>query len=608
MTTALPDDLDPLEQALLTGIGALAPGTEARLDPLVAAECFEAQVTSRLLDHTARWLRTTRGAGYYTIGSAGHESNAAVALRAAADRSGTPALPLGWLLLRSRLRRFPATTPWGTCSGACSPAPPTRSRADGTRCSAITTSPSSPRPRPSPRTCRGPSVWPAASSIWRKESIPPGPPTRWWCAASATRRSTTRLRRVRSTGHRSPPMPDRRCRSCSCARTTVWVSACRARRDGSSGPSTDRSDLLVAHCDGDDPAGVYASGHRARRPGAKRALPRARCTCAPSASSATPAPTSRSAYRPPADVRADIDRDPILATARLLVGSGDSSPLELVEWYLEQRTTIRARALDVLEEPEHTSAASVMAPLAPPRADAIERSAAAMVVPDTAPDRQTLAQTINAALAGVLATSTRRPRLRRGRRPQGRGVRRHPRSPEPIRRSTGCSTPSSTNSRSSGSPSVRGSTACSPSPRSNTSPTCTTPRTSCEAKRPHWGSSPTVSTATRWWCAVAGYGYQKGFGGHFHNDNSIAVLRDIPGLVHRLAGPPLRRRPDAANLCRRGRDVDGAVCVFVEPIARYHTADLHSDGDGGWLASPDDDAHVPIGRRASTEPDPISPS
>ncbi len=29
----------------------------------------------------------------------------------------------------------------------------------------------------------------------------------------------------------------------------------------------------------------------------------------------------------------------------------------------------------------------------------------------------------------------------------------------------------------------------------------------------------------------AGLGYQKGFGGHFHNDNSIAVLRDIPGVI-----------------------------------------------------------------------------
>ena len=30
---------------------------------------------------------------------------------------------------------------------------------------------------------------------------------------------------------------------------------------------------------------------------------------------------------------------------------------------------------------------------------------------------------------------------------------------------------------------------------------------------------------------IAGLGYQRGFGGHFHNDNSLAIFRDIPGLV-----------------------------------------------------------------------------
>ena len=39
---------------------------------------------------------------------------------------------------------------------------------------------------------------------------------------------------------------------------------------------------------------------------------------------------------------------------------------------------------------------------------------------------------------------------------------------------------------------------------------------------------------------IAGLGYQKGFGGHFHNDNSLAVFRDIPGLI--LAVPEQRRR------------------------------------------------------------------
>src|SRR5262245_33401789 len=58
---------------------------------LTAAGClaiFDAQLASRHLDDAARWLRG-RGSGYYTIGSAGHESNAAVA---AALRPTDPAL------------------------------------------------------------------------------------------------------------------------------------------------------------------------------------------------------------------------------------------------------------------------------------------------------------------------------------------------------------------------------------------------------------------------------------------------------------------------------------------------------------------------------------
>src|SRR3546814_7643769 len=35
---------------------------------------------------------------------------------------------------------------------------------------------------------------------------------------------------------------------------------------------------------------------------------------------------------------------------------------------------------------------------------------------------------------------------------------------------------------------------------------------------------------------IAGLGYQKGFGGHFHNDNSLAVFRDITRSAEREVG------------------------------------------------------------------------
>ncbi|QOW23688.1 thiamine pyrophosphate-dependent enzyme [Lysobacter sp. H23M47] len=81
---------------------------------------------------------------------------------------------------------------------------------------------------------------------------------------------------------------------------------------------------------------------------------------------------------------------------------------------------------------------------------------------------------------------------------------------------------------------------------------------------------------------IAGLGYQRGFGGHFHNDNSITALRDIPGLV---VGCP-SRGDDAVTMLRTLTalaKVDGRVSVFLEPIALYMTKDLHEAGDGGWL-------------------------
>jgi 2-oxoisovalerate dehydrogenase E1 component len=99
---------------------------------------------------------------------------------------------------------------------------------------------------------------------------------------------------------------------------------------------------------------------------------------------------------------------------------------------------------------------------------------------------------------------------------------------------------------------------------------------------------------------IAGLAYQKGFGGHFHNDNAVGVLRDIPGLVIAV---PARARDAAPMLrtCLAAAMTDGTVSVFLEPIALYHTRDLHQPGDGGWLspyAGPEHwaDEQVPIGR------------
>ena len=83
---------------------------------------------------------------------------------------------------------------------------------------------------------------------------------------------------------------------------------------------------------------------------------------------------------------------------------------------------------------------------------------------------------------------------------------------------------------------------------------------------------------------ISALGYQKGFGGHFHNDNSLAVLRDIPGLI--IACPSTG--DDAALMlreCHRLAREEQRVVIFVEPIALYPMRDLLKAGDGGWMRS-----------------------
>ncbi|WP_425045189.1 thiamine pyrophosphate-dependent enzyme [Primorskyibacter sp. S87] len=94
---------------------------------------------------------------------------------------------------------------------------------------------------------------------------------------------------------------------------------------------------------------------------------------------------------------------------------------------------------------------------------------------------------------------------------------------------------------------------------------------------------------------IAGLGYQKGFGGHFHNDNSLAVLRDIPGVV--IACPSTGS--DAAQLlreCVRLAREEQRVVVFLEPIALYPMRDLHKDQDSGWMTTyPSLDQRIGLG-------------
>ena len=80
---------------------------------------------------------------------------------------------------------------------------------------------------------------------------------------------------------------------------------------------------------------------------------------------------------------------------------------------------------------------------------------------------------------------------------------------------------------------------------------------------------------------IAGLAYQRGFGGHFHNDNSFNVLRDIPGIIVACpsnGGDAVSMLKEAVRLARE----EQRIVIFLEPIALYMTRDLHEEKDGKW--------------------------
>ena len=187
----------------------------------------------------------------------------------------------------------------------------------------------------------------------------------------------------------------------------------------------------------------------------------------------------------------------------------------------------------------------------------------------------------------VLRAVPRGAGLRRGRRPQGRRVRR---DPGPARSGSARARVFDTLLDEQTDPRPRArrgrQPGCCRSRRSSTWPTCTTPRTRSAARPRRCSSSPTASTATRWWCASPATATRRASAATSTTTTRSRVLRDIPGLV--VASPA---RPDDAaamlRTCVAAAQVDGTVCVFLEPIALYHARDLHEPGTtAGWRRTP----------------------
>ncbi|KZF06917.1 MFS transporter [Rhodococcus sp. EPR-157] len=550
---------------------------DAALTPVRALELFDAQLGSRHLDLAARWLRS-QGKGYYTIGSSGHEANAAVA---GALRSTDPALlhyRSGAFFLE-RARQVGGHDPirdvlLGLVAATEEPISGGRHKVFGRADLAVipqTSTISSHLPR---------AVGVAFSTVrahrlgvdcpWPRDAVTV-------CSfGDASANHSTAVGAINTAvhaGYQGVSMPllfvcEDNGIGISVRTPSGWIASNFAGRAG----------LEYFHADGSELGAAYDAStaavdwvRRHRRPAF---LHIATVRLMGHAGSDV-----ESAYRTQAEITSEYSRDPVLGTACLLIDAGVLTVEEVIERYEAKRTHVMDAARDVCGCPQLDSTSAVMAPLTE-LAAAVGRSEA-----DSAESAagSTLAQSINAALLQILAMYPQSILFGEDVAHKG-GVYGVTRGLQAKMGSTRVFDTVLDEQSILGLATGAGVSGLLPIAEiqylaylHNAADQIRGEASTLQFFSNRQYRNPMI-------VRVAGYGYQKGFGGHFHNDNAIAALRDIPGIV--LASPS--RPDDAAAMllaCAAAAVSDGAVCVFLEPIALYHTRDLHDDGDGGWLGS-----------------------
>jgi 2-oxoisovalerate dehydrogenase E1 component len=581
-------DIDPLEQHLVDALRALPAAANGPPAPQEAEIAWRAQAASRAIDHAARWLQEQR-LGFYTIGSAGHESNAYVAL---ALRPSDPALlhyrSGGFYLARAEQtgRDGVEDVLLGMVAAAHEPIAGGRHKVFGHADLAII-------PQTSTIASHLPRAVGVAFAIERARRL--GVASRWpddaivVCSFGdaslnhATAQASLNTTALLAYDGQAVPL----------------LFVCEDNGLGISVPTPEawveqslhgRPELAVERVEGDDPAAVLETARelagwvREHRHPAVLHLRTVRYLSHAGADLET-------AYRTGPEIRADYARDPLLATGRWLAAGGARSGEELADDYLAIRRRVREDALSATEHPQLTSALDVVRPLAP-RDPAAVAALAISSRADPERERLTLAQAVNTALADVLE---RHPEtlvfgedvaVKGGVYGVTRGLQARF-GPERVFDTLLDET------------SILGLAL-------GTGVTGFVPIPEIQylaylhnAEDQLRGEAATLQFFSQgayrngMVIRIQGYGYQKGFGGHFHNDNGLGVLRDIPGLV--IASPS---RPDDAGpmleTCVAAAKADGSVCVYLEPIALYHARDLLADGDELWTAEPGRE-HVPVG-------------
>jgi 2-oxoisovalerate dehydrogenase E1 component len=578
-----------------------------RLTRRMAVAVFDAMVASRNLDLAARYLRK-EGPGVYTIGSAGHESSAAIA---AALRPTDPAL----LHYRSggfycaRAQQVPGSTPLkdvllGLVAAADEPISGGRHKVFGNHALAVI-------PQTSTIASHLPRAIGIAFAIERAQRIGVSPtwPTGAIVVCSfgdASLNHSTALGALNAaeyTVHQGLPMPVLFC----CEDNGFGISV-RTPRDWVNTAWSAHPHLRYFSAEGTDIAGVYDAALAAAehvRGSRRPAFLHLRCVRFLGHAGTD----AEIGYRSRAEIGEDLDRDPLVHAARLLVQAGTAEPTELLAKYEAVTADVRRLADDATNHRRLSTASEVMEPIARRRPEAVASDMARAASPDARasafggrlPEEAgplTLAESINATLTDALAT---RPELLVfgedvGRKGGVYGVTRGLQRRFGVTRvfdslldeqtilgvALGC-----------------GISGLLPVPEIQYLAYLHNAEDQLRGEAATLAFFSNGQYDNPMVVRIAGYGYQKGFGGHFHNDDAVAVMRDIPGLI--VASPS---RPDDAaamlRTCLAAASVDGSTSVFLEPIALYHTRDLLSTSDGAWLApyippSQWSESNVPLG-------------
>ncbi|TCJ95178.1 2-oxoisovalerate dehydrogenase E1 component [Nocardia alba] len=612
-------DLDGAFRATMAGLVTADPlDAVESIDAAFGLELFESQSASRHLDLAARRLGAARQ-GFYSIGSSGHEGNAAVA---AALRVDDPAL----LHYRSgaffvqRCRRIHGADPirdvlLGVVAAAADPISGGRHKVFGSAAASII-------PQTSTIASHLPRAVGLAFALDR--AVKQGISCPWPADAvvvcsfgDASANHSTAVGAVNAAlhaAHQGVPMP----LVFVCEDNGLGISVPTAPDwiERAYGPRPGLTYLAADGCDLPDVLGAAEDAVELARTWRVPVFLHLRTVRLGGHAGSD----VESAYRGRADIAADLARDPLLGTARYLIAAGVADAGELLARYERIGVRVRETADEVVHQARLDSAEAVIAPLAPTHPDAIrddvtrsatpalpsetagESLSAASALPRTAvprpseppttvAPRMTLAQAINHTLGELLA---RDPDVLVfgedvGRKGGVYGVTKGLRKRYGARRVFDTLLDEQSVL---GTALGTGLAGFVPIPEiqylayvHNAADQIRGEAATLQFFSNGQFRNPMV-------VRIAGLAYQRGFGGHFHNDDSLAALRDIPGVI---VAVPARADDAAAMLrtCVSAARVDGRVCVFIEPIALYHTKDLHP-GDEAWLAAPTTD-HIPIG-------------